>query len=351
MSINHRNHRNHRNNKDKLSKNNKKKFIIGNKKTKKTNKIKKNKTINKFRIMYGGVKGGLGDDYMTIPNTGFVEEEGIEKYNQCFWISIRDYLNIYRNLDVTVGQIKRLIDLPDETDFQQMDWENRMYKEAVNLLAVLLDLRIEFYYIVTKKPVMFDVDRPYIPVPQIIVNDTGGNIVPIAFTGGHFELIHSGPNLEELVEETPNEGMISLNRRIVRNRQTQGVPRKYVKVKPSRYGKKYLSRKGKHSIYVELSELTPEEKERIQLIEAIEENRKLIDFLNFEITNEKSKIVEIERGMKQLESSKLSNNNKIDSSRIYELELKIHTENITKLKTGLSKLQEEIENFSSILAK
>jgi hypothetical protein len=164
-------------------------------------------------------------------------------------------------------------------------------------------------------------------------------------------LIHSGPNLEELVEETPNEGMISLNRRIVRNRQTQGVPRKYVKVKPSRYGKKYLSRKGKHSIYVELSELTSEEKERIQLIEAIEENRKLIDFLNFEITNEKSKIVEIERSMKQLESSKLSSNNKIDSSKIYKLELNIHNENITKLNTGLSRLQEEIENFSSILAK
>jgi hypothetical protein len=340
MSINHRNHRN---NKDKLSKNNKKKFIIGKKKTKKTNKIKKNKTINKFRIMYGGVKGGLGDDYMTIPNTGFVEEEGIEKYNQCFWISIRDYLNIYRNLDVTVGQIKRLIDLPDETDLQQMDWENRMYKEAVNLLAVLLDLRIEFYYIVTKKPVMFDVGRPYIPVPQIIVNDTGGNIVPIAFTGGHFELIHSGPNLEPLVEEPPNEGMMSLSRRIVRNRQTQGVPRKY--------GKKYLSRKGKHSIYVELSELTPEEKERIQSIETIEENRKLIEFYNFEITNEMSKIVEINRGITQLESSKLSNNNKRDSNIIYESQLKIHNKNITKLKKGLSKLQEEIETLSSFLGK
>ena len=112
------------------------------------NKSKKNtKKYNrklKKSLMHGGAKGSLGSPYNTIPNSGFVQEEGKEKYNQCFWISIRDYLNNYRGLNVTVGQIKRLINLLPRTDIQQMDyWETPMYREAVDLLATLLATKLE----------------------------------------------------------------------------------------------------------------------------------------------------------------------------------------------------------------
>ena len=187
-------------------------------KTKKTKKIFTKKHYNyKNNCKSGGAKGKLTDVYKTVSNSGKIIEEGKTKYNQCFWISIMDYLNMFRGLNVTVGQIKRLVDLPASTDTQQMDyWETAMYRTAVDILAELFDIRIEFYYIQRGKSVLY---QDGLPIPQTIINDSSRNIVPIAFTGGHFELITSGPNLDPLIYIGPNPIMQDLNQTNQRNQR------------------------------------------------------------------------------------------------------------------------------------
>ncbi len=298
---------------------------------------KKYKSKSKKSLMCGGVKGSLDSRYMTIPNSGFVEEERTEKYNQCFWISIRDYLNNYRGLNVTVGQIKRLLSLPPTTDRQQMDyWETPMYKQAVDSLATLFDLRIEFYYMKSKKPVMFDVGRPDIPVPQTIVNDKGTDIVPIAFTGGHYELIVSGPNIEPLVIKPSNDGMGILEEyRIIGIQPSQSRPI------AREYEKKYLQ----DNTYVPFSQLTPKK----QAEETIKENEMLITFYESEMKKQQKLLDVVEEGIAGLPQSSLSSNNKRDSGLLYQNQKKIHQENLKAIQSNIDKLRDELQTMKDFI--
>jgi hypothetical protein len=301
----------------------------------KTNKLKngyvgKNQKakskINKF--MRGGVRGALESRYITIPNNG-VPNGDIDKYFQCFWISIRDYLNNYRRLNVTALEIKRLFGLGPETDTEQMDyWETPIHKTAVDTLAILLDLRIEFHYIINNRPFIFDVGSS-IPSPQTIVNADGRNIVPIAFTGGHYELIISGPNLEPLVDQEPNDAMTIISETIRSGPSPELLGEPY---KPKYFNKNTLK-------YEPIESFSHSTHKKIQEQAISQDNHMLITYYKEQIEKEEIKIRDIEKGIDTLlNSSKLSSNNKTDSLQIYTTVIEEHQANIREFKDILRKL-------------
>jgi hypothetical protein len=125
-------------------------------------------------------------NYETIHNNGQVVENGTEMINQCLWISIRDYLRYCRNEEFSIIQIKEMAGLGPESDYIMADWENPLFRHAIERIAEILNIRLEFY------PVYLNDN---IVEARHIMNEHADEVVPIAFYGAHFEYIVSGPNI------------------------------------------------------------------------------------------------------------------------------------------------------------
>ena len=41
-------------------------------------------------------------DILTIPNGGGIKEGGVNHSSSCMWISIKDYLRVFRDITITV---------------------------------------------------------------------------------------------------------------------------------------------------------------------------------------------------------------------------------------------------------
>jgi len=130
--------------------------------------------------------------YRTIHNNGQVTEEGIEMVNQCLWISIRDYLRYCRNEEHSIIAIKEMAGLGAESDYAMADWDNMVFRRAIETIAGVLNIRLEFY------PVYLEeyYSRRALRDARHIVNDDSPNVVPIAFYGAHFEFIVEGPGIQ-----------------------------------------------------------------------------------------------------------------------------------------------------------
>ncbi len=340
------------------------------------NKNNKRNNLNKTKIKktkintVGGAKGKPTDNYKTVSNSGSIFDEGKQKYNQCFWISIRDYLNMYRGLNITVGQIKRLLYLPESTDSQQMDyWETPMYRLAVNRLAELFDIRIEFYYIRNGRSILMHND---LPIPQTIVNDSSRNIVPIAFTGGHFELITSGPHLEPLSYMPPNKEMIELNQENLEYNQpslhikkpTPHPTKTLFKATPTKtptktplpppkienYSPKVFNPKTKE--YVNLKEIYDKELlEQLSSKLTIDDNMRLVKLYEYDIAENETHIKIAKEGITNIKHIGLSSDEEKAMNSLYQSEIKIRTENISKLRKEIEKLKDESNTLQLFVNK
>ncbi len=127
-------------------------------------------------------------NYETIHNNGQVIEQGIEMVNQCLWISIRDYLRYCRNEEFSIIQIKEMAGLGPESDYIMADWDDMIFRQAIERIAEILNIRLEFYPVYLNNNI---VDARH------IINELADEIVPIAFYGAHFEYIVSGPNIRQ----------------------------------------------------------------------------------------------------------------------------------------------------------
>jgi hypothetical protein len=129
--------------------------------------------------------------YHTIHNNGQVTEDGIDMVNQCLWISIRDYLIYCRNEEHSIIAIKEMAGLGAESDYEMADWDNPVFRQAIETIAMVLNIRLEFYPVYLAEHYA---SRALINARHI-VNEISPNVVPIAFYGAHFEFIVEGPGI------------------------------------------------------------------------------------------------------------------------------------------------------------
>lgn len=149
-------------------------------------------------------KGGV--KFNVVPNNGAIEEfteegELFQMSNQCMWISLRDYfINVLPDSGInTVIQLKRLAELDlKSTLHTQFDWETLEFREGIEIIAGIYDLRIEAYLVNSNGD-----SHPNLKhkngsdMPMHIINERGRNIVKIAFYGSHFQLITDNLNVFE----------------------------------------------------------------------------------------------------------------------------------------------------------
>jgi hypothetical protein len=156
----------------------------------------------KYKLKYLKLKEQIGGGkYITIKNSGYVNENGINMYNQCMWISIRDYLSYVRGINITVQDLKNMVGLGPDTYDEMFDWETPRYRDAIMGLCQIFDICINAYLTLQNGETHPELVFPGtdIPMPMHIINEHSNNVVPIAFYGAHFELILSGPYITTLI--------------------------------------------------------------------------------------------------------------------------------------------------------
>ncbi len=242
-------------------------------------------------------KGGNPDVFMTINNNGYVKEGDREKYDQCFWISIRDYLNNFRcRQDVTVGQIKTFLGLDLSTDSEKFDLDTPKYRRAAEDLARQLNLRIDFYCIIEGRS--FLTNHRNEPIPQTTINEGGSNIVSIGFDGsygGHFELIIMGPKIVPLNDICfPEEISRLLNTNRIGSQRSKKVRPDY-KLIIGEYTTKVLI----DGVYVSFEDIEHEIK---QLISLYDENNNKVLHLESQLAAITRDIAEKNTGLSNLKS-------------------------------------------------
>ena len=148
-------------------------------------KQKKLNNTNNYKIFLGGGSIGIGSKVKTIPNSGSLENMS----NQCFWISILDYLQSHGHEKLTLRELRKQAGLDSKTERMMFDTnylinegnENiPIFFNAANTIARLYKIQIEVYSVNREGKVLNQRDKI----------GTSINIVPIAQFGlQHFELI------------------------------------------------------------------------------------------------------------------------------------------------------------------
>ena len=142
--------------------------------------------------------------------------------NQCLWISILDYLRIKGHVsDIDLISLRTSAGLDSTTTHTMFDIMIQEHEDAINRIANMFDLSIQFYpvdssgsarpYVLPPKCTQIETCPTSshnddglcrcneIPRPGYIINPSGTNIVSIGQFGSyHFNLITSGYHLEPL---------------------------------------------------------------------------------------------------------------------------------------------------------
>jgi hypothetical protein len=146
---------------------------------------KKLNNTNNYKILLGGGSIVIGSKVKTIPNSGSLENMS----NQCFWISILDYLQSHGHEKLTLRELRKQAGLDSKTERMMFDTnylinegnENiPIFFNAANRIADIYNIQIEVYSVNREGKVLNQRDE--------IGKST--NIVPIAQFGlQHFQLI------------------------------------------------------------------------------------------------------------------------------------------------------------------
>jgi hypothetical protein len=152
--------------------------------------IYKNKYLNLKKKQIGGAP------FLSVPNNG---SDGSGISLQCIWISIRDYLNYFHGIKISVANLKRIVDLDPDTDQIEYDDDTQPILRAglERLAALILNVRICFIRVNhngTIAPISLNEDGTMNPNNDRIINPGGIETIYIATFGRHFELIVEGPN-------------------------------------------------------------------------------------------------------------------------------------------------------------
>ena len=193
------------------------------------NKHKYIKYKNKYVNLKNIIQKGGNNKFKVIPNNGGAE--GMS--NQCLWISLRDYFYYYKNINLSVTDIKTQSGINlDRTRNIMFDWDTNEHRQALQKICNIYKLYINFYQVdYSGKNVLYYDDPPTVPMPMHIVSakdETDTDIpfnqlslVNIAFYGAHFQLIIYGENIENMLQpqkEIPNLENIEIDRNISKHK-------------------------------------------------------------------------------------------------------------------------------------
>ena len=148
-----------------------------------------------------GNSGGISSPvpkFKVVPNSGIVYDEKGNQImsNQCFWISILDYLLANpgindRNIK-SVKELRTLVGLKEDTEHIMVDENDPVFKEAVDNLNRIFNLQIIIHFIHSNgHPIILQDEITHVSRPVIrILNEQGVNKVNITQQGlNHFQYI------------------------------------------------------------------------------------------------------------------------------------------------------------------
>lgn len=118
-------------------------------------------------------------DFETVKNTGQIDHMS----NQCFWISIVDFLNHYLDQTISVKQLREMA----KKEGKSINCENEMFdyndhKTSLEFIANKFNLKITIYDVDSNRKIDI-IER------NVTFGFENGLPVHIAFFGNHFELI------------------------------------------------------------------------------------------------------------------------------------------------------------------
>ena len=117
----------------------------------------------------------------------FSNDGCIEGYcNQCFWISILQYLKLQRNIDINIEEFHMTASNMYQININNLksNFDYECHADAAVNLAKIYNLKIEIYYAnYTEKTRWINIGNP------AYIFGKGKNVVRIVAFGNHFELI------------------------------------------------------------------------------------------------------------------------------------------------------------------
>jgi hypothetical protein len=139
----------------------------------------------KYKTKYNNLQQFGGNKVTTKSNSGRLE--GMS--NQCFWISILDYLHDNGYPELTLRELRKfMIDANLKINKENEIFDSDLYREASEYIANIFDLKIQAYLIDSNGYILYSGE---------IINTIGDgrNVVNIAQFGQyHFELIINREN-------------------------------------------------------------------------------------------------------------------------------------------------------------
>lgn len=143
----------------------------------------------KYKIKYMTLlNGGDIDDYYTFTTKRNNGTSGFLYRNQCFWLSILDYLNDVLNLRVSLEEIRIIASRNNASinnNTEEFDFEQ--HRQALENVLNEFNLTINLY---VSGNFLGNGEQVLINSPEVFGNP-GPNIVSIVHNGYHFELITS----------------------------------------------------------------------------------------------------------------------------------------------------------------
>ena len=169
---------------------------------------KKNKHITSYKISFGGSKNDNDIRIVKTVDNNMGSRDGMT--NQCFWISVLQYLQKNGYPDLTLRELRRQARLDKRTEHEMFDTDYLIKKNngkipiffnAANRIASRYGLRIQIYSVNHNGEVI---------QPRGIIGN-GENLVEIAQFGlTHFELIDDTDG-ESFIPAIPIKGNLTKN--------------------------------------------------------------------------------------------------------------------------------------------
>jgi len=86
------------------------------------------------------------DDILTIPNGGgIIDKDGRKHSNACMWISVKNYLQVFKNIDIDVGELKNRANLPPDENDSEFDMEQSNHMTGLQRITQCYNLCVEIY--------------------------------------------------------------------------------------------------------------------------------------------------------------------------------------------------------------
>lgn len=140
----------------------------------------------------------VSDCYLVIPNNG--QDDGM--YNQCMWLSLRDFLRLHGFPYVTVRVLRALAGLDSSTEYVSFDIMKPAFATALYNIARYYNLQIVVFSVKrdgtrshSGKFIMDPIQGEIYDIDSYIPTEGALTVNIAQYGSSHFELIVSGPNI------------------------------------------------------------------------------------------------------------------------------------------------------------